>query len=116
MTAQPKVPAWALLRADDLPNKRYDFQRPSLIETNLLRPADFVKLAFHLDDAGDYISRLEFWVEVREILDSGGFLGRIDNTLPTEAGCSEGDLIYFGPEHVLRSPNDKPRLAPSGDA
>ena len=68
------------------------FEMPERRDRDNLQPGDAAKLIF------DNAERM--WVEVEGRDDEGGYVGRLDND-PVVVPLSCGDVVRFGPEHVI---------------
>lgn len=76
------------------------FPIPSHGERHDLQPGAVVKVGISwLPTTTDY-SGERFWVIILERR-SGRYLGLVDNDLVGKSELKRGDLIQFGPEHVL---------------
>jgi hypothetical protein len=82
---------------------------PRRVVRESLRPGDLVKLGFVTDSTIERFDVERMWVRVDEVLGSG-YRGRLDNVPGHIAGLTLGDLISFGPEHVIArwTPPDDP--------
>lgn len=76
------------------------FSIPSHGERHDLQPGASVKVGISWLPDSDGCNGERFWVIVLERR-SGRYLGLVDNDLVGKSELNRGDLIQFGPEHVL---------------
>ncbi len=76
------------------------FPIPSHSERHDLQPGAIVKVGISWPPERNCGSGERFWVIILERR-SGRYLGLVDNDLIGKSELNRGDLIQFGPEHVL---------------
>nr|WP_300681103.1 DUF2185 domain-containing protein [Nocardioides sp.] len=79
---------------------------PSEVERRSLHVGDLAKLMFEVvDPADDMPSAERMWVEVTEVVD-GAYVGHLANEPTVITTVAHGDLVRFGPEHIIQVPGD----------
>ncbi len=76
------------------------FPIPAHGERHDLQPGDVVKVGISWPHEPNGCCGERFWVVILERR-SGRYLGLVDNDLIGKSELNRGDLIQFGPEHVL---------------
>ena len=98
---------WFLDDAEEL-HRRYPdtFEIPPVERRAGLQIGDFATLVFRFpaeDGAGSYDHGERMWVRITEAC-GGRYVGRLDSDPlkpPARAAIALGDLVEFGPEHVI---------------
>ena len=105
--------SWNLEDADPIAQEaKYTFYKPSRRIIGRLNPGDSCKLIFKFESADPkHPSAERMWVLIDEVKD-GGFSGLLDNDPLYITDLKAGDVIPFGPQHVIdvSIEDDEPNL------
>jgi hypothetical protein len=106
-----RVVAYRLANAEDLHAAHpRSFFIPARPERENLVPGDVARLLFEVVDAGDGDPGGErMWVEVTRAV-GGTYVGVLTNTPAAITTIGVGDLVEFGPEHVISTLGGWPLL------